>query len=328
MISKRARTILIIVVVALFLLCAMAAGGYWATGPSLRCNLPEKGLADEGWSARIVTAGGVDRCYYLYTPPGYDPSQPAPLVVSFHGFMSNPDSHGLITHWHQLAAEEGFLLAYPQGSGYPQRWNAAPGWAVDDVDDVQFFLDIVADVSAAASVDPARVYVSGFSNGGGMAERVGCELADQVAAMGTVAGAVRSMEECSPSRPVPAMVFHGTADPVVIYEGGEVEHVLIRTIAESIGASITFMGAEWVGTWATLNGCDPTPEALAPSGGVRGLRYTGCRNDAEVIFYAINEGGHTWPGGFPIPVGKTSQDIDATEELWRFFEQHSLDAQP
>jgi polyhydroxybutyrate depolymerase len=67
------------------------------------------------------------------------------------------------------------------------------------------------------------------------------------------------------------------------------------------------------------------PEPIPEQGDVRGLRYAACDQDASVLLYTIDGGGHTWPGGMPIPfMGKTSRQIDATEEMWRFFQAYSL----
>jgi polyhydroxybutyrate depolymerase len=327
--SKGKRNLLIVVVAILLLLLAVAAGTYWATGPALRCELAAEGSAGEGWSAQTLVSGGLERCYYLYVPPGLDPAQPAPVVLSFHGFLSNPNSHALISGWHALAREEGFLVVYPQGTQFPQRWNAGSTWGGSDVDDVQFFRDMLDHLSTLAAVDSSRVYVNGFSNGGGMTVRIGCEAADLVAAMGSVAGAVVEMEGCDPSRPLPVMAFHGTADPIVPYEGGKMKGWLLRWAAGATNAPTYFVGAEdWVAAWAEGNGCDPVPETIPQQGDVRGVRYTGCAGGAEsanVVLYTIEEGGHSWPGGMPIPgVGKTTNDIDATRELWDFYQATRL----
>jgi polyhydroxybutyrate depolymerase len=328
--SKGIRIALLVVVGTLALLGLVAAITYWMVGPSVRCTRPARGPAETGWSARTLLSDDFERCYYLYVPPGYDAAQPAPVVFSFHGFLSNPDSQALISGWHQLADQEGFLVVYPQGTKFPQRWDAGATWGDLDVDDVRFYRDMLADLSAVAAVDRSRVYVNGFSNGGGMAVRIGCEAADAVAAIGSVAGAVVGMEGCNPSRPLPAMAFHGTADPIVNYEGGEMSERLLRLAAGVTNAPIYFVGAEdWVALWAEGNGCDPTPETIPRQGDVRGVRYTGCDGDAQVVLYTIEGGGHTWPGGMPIPgVGKTSNNIDATEELWRFFQAYTLQGQP
>jgi polyhydroxybutyrate depolymerase len=331
MTSKHGRGLLMTVLAILLLLVAVGVGFYWGTGPSLRCEAPVWGAAQEGWSARTVVSGGRERCYHLYVPPGYDPARPAPVVLSLHGFLSNPDSQAWISGWHELADREGFLVAYPQGTSWPQRWNAGVTWGTGAVDDVQFLLDLIDDLSAVAAVDRSRVYVNGFSNGGGMSVLVACKAADRVAAIGSVAGAVVNLLlDCTPSRSVPVLAFHGTADPIVPYEGGDMHGRPLREAAELTKAPIYFVGVEeWVAAWAAGNGCDPTPEAVPSRGDVRGARYTGCDQDAGVILYAIHGGGHTWPGGAPIPVvGKTSRDIDATEELWRFFQAYRLEVQP
>jgi polyhydroxybutyrate depolymerase len=309
---------------------AVAAGTYWMVGPAVQCEFPEQGAVEAGWAARTLVSGGLERCYTLYAPPGYDPAQPLPVVFSFHGFLSNPESQALISGWHKLAAQEDFLVVYSQGQKFPQRWDSGETWGDLDVDDVQFFRDMLDDLSSVAAVDRSRVYVNGFSNGGGMTVRLGCEAADLMAALGSVAGAVLSMEDCSPARPVPVMAFHGTADPVVNYEGGDMRGWLLRWAAGVTDAPTYFVGAEdWVATWVEGNGCDPTPEIILPQGDASGMRYTGCDEKAEVILYTIDGGGHAWPGGWPIPlVGKTSKDVDATEELWRFFQGYRLESQP
>jgi polyhydroxybutyrate depolymerase len=326
---KDRRGLVITVLAILLPACAVAAGTFWAVGPSQSCRYSAQGSAQPGWSARTVVSSGLERCYHLYVPRGYDPSERVPVVLSLHGFLSNPNSHGQISLWHKLADREGFLVVYPEGTSFPQRWNAHNHWTTAGVDDVQLLLDILDDVSAVAAADRSRVYVNGLSNGGGMTVRIGCEAADKVAAIGTVAGAVVDMESCSPSRPVPLMAFHGTDDPIVPYEGGPLRGEVLQQGAGLTGAPPALLGAEdWVATWAVRNGCARSPQAIPPHGDARGVRYTECDEGAEVILHTIAGGGHTWPGGTPIPiVGKTSGDIDATEEMWKFFQVFRLDDQ-
>jgi polyhydroxybutyrate depolymerase len=111
------------------------------------------------------------------------------------------------------------------------------------------------------------------------------------------------------------MVFHGTADPIVPYEGGEFDR-----------SDVPFPYIpDWVATLAQRNECDDDPLEIPASGEASGVRYTNCA--ADVTFYTIAGGGHTWPGGKPIPewiAGHTSQDIDATRTLWGFFLAHPL----
>lgn len=329
MISKNRRGCLIAVVAVLMLLClaAVAVGAIWATGPSLKCTAPDQGPAQTGWSARTLQSGGRERCYHLYIPPDYDPARPAPVVFSLHGFVLNPDTQAAISRWHRLANQEGFVVVYPQGTGYPRRWNAGASWGAGEIDDVQFIRNLLDDLSTLTSVDRSRVYVNGFSNGGGMSVRIGCDAADMVAAIGSVAGAVVDMSACNPSRPVPVMAFHGTADWVVPYEGGPMDLAPLRLGADLTQGPSYFVGAEeWVAGWAGLNGCTPSAEALPQQGDVVGKHYTGCDEDADVVFYTIEDGGHQWPGGGTIHgAGKNTMEIDATEEMWQFFQNYSLE---
>jgi polyhydroxybutyrate depolymerase len=55
--------------------------------------------------------------------------------------------------------------------------------------------------------------------------------------------------------------------------------------------------------------------------------YTRCANDATVVLYTIEGGGHTWPGGGRVPewfAGRTSYSIDASSLMWAFFREHPL----
>lgn len=325
--SRMTKQLLVVLgCIILTILCAVAAGVYWGTGPALRCELPTAGSTQPGWTARRLTSGAIERCYYLYTPSGYDPAEPLPVVMSLHGFLSNPESHALITGWHKLAEEEHFLVVYPQGTGFPRRWNAAQSWG-SPADDEQFLRDILSDLPTIANVDSARIYLNGFSNGGGMTVRAGCAMADRIAALGTVAAAVVSLDGCDPSRPLAHIAFQGTEDPLVQYEGGKHRGPIVPTGARITQAPREFAAfGEWTRAWAMLNGCDPLPQPLSPKGDVNGARYVNCRQDAEVWTYVIDRGGHTWPGGWPIPgLGKTSSDIDATKQMWQFFQAYRLE---
>jgi polyhydroxybutyrate depolymerase len=219
------------------------------------------------------------------------------------------------------------------GTGYPLQWNS---WLLNPTnipDDVQFFRDVVTDLSQFANVDPSRIYVNGFSNGGGMAIRIACEAEDIVAAAGSVSGVITAIpDNCAPSRPVPLIAFHGTEDPILYYEGGEASFPPV--LAWLLGMrsppeperprSVTLAAEVWVAEWAELNGCLSTKDIPA-TGDTSSVRYADCRDDAGVVFYTIGGGGHTWPGGGWIPLmGKTSQDISASAAMWGFFETYSL----
>jgi polyhydroxybutyrate depolymerase len=312
----------------LLLLCAGSlALAAWTTGPSGACNRPQSGPPQPGTSVRTLVSNGQERCYLLHVPSSGPPVEPVPLVLSLHGFAERPRLHVWMTGWNKIADEHGFVLVYPHGTGSPLRWNASGPAGDVDVDDVQFVRDLVAEVESLVRIDRRRVYVNGLSNGGAMTYRLACEAADLVAAAGTVAAPVGELPGgCAPSRPVPLVAFHGTADWVVPYEGDSGRGSSWPQRLGLARGHFSFLPArQWTAEWAARNGCSPTPEAIAPSGDTSGIRYTGCDAEAEVLLYSVDGGGHTWPGGLPLPlVGKTSRDIDASEIMWQFFSRYRL----
>jgi polyhydroxybutyrate depolymerase len=269
-----------------------------------------------GW----IVSSGQRRSYLLHAPPNYDPITPVPLVVSLHGFAEWPAHLRDISRWNGLADQHGFIVVYPAGAGFPRRWQAGGGalGSGEAMRDVTFIADLIAYLRARYSIDATRIYVNGFSNGGGMAYLLACQLADRIAAAGGVAGAyLYPPDACRPHRPVPFIAFHGTADPLVPYDGGRFarfDHPFPAV-------------PDWVAAWAGRNGCNPIPVPLPGRGKSSGRQYTNCRDEADVIFYTIEGGGHTWPGGAPMPrliVGRTTRDLDATAAMWAFFSRYAL----
>ena len=269
-----------------------------------------------------IESSGEKRRYLLYVPESYNPAAPVPLVINIHGFAQWPAHQMTISHWNDLADEYGFIVVYPMGTRFPLRWRTYAQEGMEDGPEreVQFFSDLIDRLESQYNIDPARIYANGLSNGGGMSFLLACKLSERIAAIGTVAGAYTTpWSECNPGRPVPLMAFHGTDDPIVPYQGGEQSRM--GTTFPSI--------PDWVHTYARLNGCAETPVELPASGEVSGIRYTACSQGAEVMFYTIQGGGHSWPGGEPIPawiVGYTSPEIDASRVMWEFFRQHPLES--
>jgi polyhydroxybutyrate depolymerase len=268
----------------------------------------------------LIISAGENRKYLLYIPESYNPRSPTPLVISLHGFIEWPAHQRDLSHWNTLADRHGFIVVYPSGTGLPLRWRT-PGWSENDGSsdkDVTFISDLIDKLKSEYNIDPNRIYANGLSNGGGMTHLLACQLSDRIAAIGTVAGAYTvAWKDCHPSRPVPAIIFHGTADPIVPYSGG------LSGPSRQPFPSIP----EWVETIAYRYGCSEGPVALNQIGAVSEIRYSSCSGDAEVLFYTIQGGGHTWPGGKPLPkfiTGLTTQDVDATQLMWDFYQQHSL----
>ncbi len=296
------------------------------TSPAPIFHRPARGAPRPGLSNRVILSGGQPRGYWLFVPQGYHPGTPTPLVLSLHGFASSAHGQRHFSRWDKLAEKEAFCAVFPQGTGSPLRWNASSFSGAGQADDVGFIKDLLADLQRWLSIDTRRIYVNGMSNGGTMTARLASEMADVFAAMGIVSGPpVDPPGGFQEGHPVPLIAFYGTADPIVKYDGGTADTTLITRLARLPAHRATFSPVKpWIAAWARRNDCGPLPESLPACGDAHSERYTGSQPASEVMFYTIAGGGHTWPGGAPIPVGKTSHSIDATAEMWRFFKAHAL----
>jgi polyhydroxybutyrate depolymerase len=210
--------------------------------------------------------------------------------------------------------ESGFIVVYPSGIGSagPRVWHVGQGR------DVRFISELIDKLEAAYNIDSARIYANGLSNGGDMAFVLSCTLSDRIAAVGMVAAAhLLPWSWCTDHRPVPMIAFHGTADRMAPYNGGA------SWVAPESFPNIP----AWTANWARRNRCAPDPVESAVAADVIRREYTNCADGAAVVFYTIRGGGHSWPGGGPLPewfVGPTSRGIDATSQMWLFFRAHPL----
>lgn len=273
------------------------------------CSGRPSRAGDLAWT---VASGGRDRTAYVHLPLGYDPTRPSPVVLLFHGLTMNARWQADVSDVDAVADLHGFVAVYAEGTSVPQGWNAgdccAPA-STSGVDDVAFVATLLDRLEAELCVDADRVFATGFSNGGFLSHRLGCELSDRIAAIGPVSG-VLGVADCAPSRPMPVMHVHGTSDLIVPYAGGGVTG---------------FRGAQAsVDAWASRNQCPPgAPAQVLAIGDSRCEQRVGCADGADVVLCTVAGGGHQWPGGDGIPGGgHTSTDLHGTLELWRFFAAH------
>jgi polyhydroxybutyrate depolymerase len=261
-----------------------------------------------GNSTGELVVEGRSRRYLLHIPPGFQPGSPVPLVLNLHGLGWDGAKQARLSGMSDKADREGFIVVYPEGEGSPQRWNV--GSHQGGKRDLAFLRALIDHLERQLSIDPTRVYATGISNGGGLVNRLGCELADRIAAIAPVSGDYQRYEDCHPARPVPVVAFHGTGDPLIPYQGNRVALPAIPT---------------WAAAWAARNGCDATPAVTYHQGDVTGQTWDGCRDSAIVTLYTIAGGKHDWPGRRLAPArGASTRDIDATDVMWAFFVAHPM----
>jgi polyhydroxybutyrate depolymerase len=216
---------------------------------------------------------------------------------------------------------------YPRGGGQQQPQSQAPEDRHEPpADDVAFFSQMLDQMGTKFSVDASRIYAAGLSEGGFMSLRLGCALGDRVAAVAAVGAAMPKTMICVPPRAVPLVMISGTSDPVVPYGGGTEKNLSLATISVEDSAK----------SWAKIDRCGEKPEKtkLPPSakGGVeiKVDTYDGCQQSAQVVLYSVKGAGNTWPGGEQYEaenaIGKTSQDLNADDVIWKFLAARKLPA--
>jgi len=263
-------------------------------------------------------SSGEKRDYLLYVPSSYDRSKPTPLVISMHAAGLWGAAQKETSQWNDLADEQRFIVVYPSGVGGKgvRVWRAEPGAGL--MKDVRFISELIDTLKASYNIDSTRIYANGLSNGGGMSFVLSCTLSDRIAAVGMV-GAAQTLpwSWCTDKRPVPMIDFHGTADRHTPYNGGS------SWVSPRPFPSVP----KWAANWARRNGCGATPVDSTVAADVIRREYTSCADNAAVVLYTVQGGGHTWPGGRPLPswfVGRTTRSIDATRLMWAFFSDHPL----
>lgn len=223
-----------------------------------------------------------------------------PVVLAFHGAGGDGPFMAEYSGFSPLADREHFIVVYPTAAGTHHFWtlNSRDKSAPDDVG---FIAALLKALPARVCMDPQRVYATGVSNGGGFAARLGCVLSSKLAAIAPVAGGYRSLDPCDPDRPVAVLEVHGTADPVVPYDGRPPDYA---------GSVPRFLAG-----WTARDDC-PSPAApifVAP--GTERFDWGPCADGTEVLHLMLKGIGHTWPGSRD----SRAAPIQAQRTVWRFF---------
>ena len=247
----------------------------------------------------LTMAAYTDRDYTLVLPSSYVCGQALAVVVVLHGGGGNKENmrrtacpNGDLTSAgciDKIANAAGMAVVFPNGTLVPgstskvadgqRTWNAGGGQngyicvsgnaCNQDVDDIAYMRALVADVGTHVAVDPKRVFVSGFSDGAAMTQRLACQAADLFAAMASVSGENQfALAGCTPAQHIAVLDIHGTADACWPYAGGSggcVESGLFVSVADTLAG------------WAGRNGCSAPATSTTLPAAARGRRRHQCR---------------------------------------------------
>jgi polyhydroxybutyrate depolymerase len=218
--------------------------------------------------------------------------------VVLHGRDTTPAQELVRTGFADLAATGAAVLAYPAGVG--RSWNARTGCCATaarlHVDDVGFLRALIGAVEAHAPVDPGRVYLVGYSNGGRLALTAACALPGRIAGVATYGTAEPAVCPAGHA-PVPVLIGYGSEDP----------HAAPGYVP---GRGVT--GPVTAAGWRSVDGCAGSP-ATTTTGPAR-VREWGCRDGARVALVRWDGLTHRWPGTGVVPAGATGRAL-----IWRFL---------
>jgi len=326
-------------VVGVFVLAGAWPGGAGALRvpdrPSLGCAHTDPAEVDQtdGFDADNESGSYVEQ-----VPTTAVPGKPMPVVFDFHGYQEPGQLQVTLSGLGTYGQTAGFVTITPWINNRPSPyWLSSVGSR-----DTVWFGDLLTHVEATACVDENRVFVTGYSNGAFMSSAIACQYSGRVAAVAPVAG-IQAVAPCRTTRPVPVIAFHGTADPLVHYDGSPSKAAEALPHPDGPGESAAQEAIEFGATgvfkqgptvpqqaaaWAKRNGCSTNVTTTRVAEQVALLSWS-CPNHADVELFRVQGGGHTWPGSTESSaianvVGATTFEISADAQMWKFFTAHPL----
>lgn len=274
-----------------------------------------------------IMSGKLKRSCLVHIPKNYNPSNPSPIVLIFHGAGTNAAMTVKFTGMNKKSDEEGFIAVYPNGTGTGPflTWNAGVlqgDMASGKPDDVAFIVQLLEDLSMQINLDKKRIYATGISNGAMMCYKLASEIGSKIAAIAPVAGTM-GLDEVHLKKPLPVIHFHGTEDNFVPFNGPNSRTPKFMKFKSAEDTALV---------WAKANNCDLRckefdSNSLVDDGTkIKNKLYTNSSNGTEVHLVIIEGGGHTWPG-MPAMVnfiGKSTKNISANDKIWEFFKKYQL----
>ena len=263
----------------------MGTGGSGGTGGSTHTVAPSGCVTEVSAGHHAFDCAGI---HYDVEVPDACAMGGCGVVLDIPGYTSNGDEEDLGTNMRALGQQHGYVIVQPTPPGLPATW-------VQSVDNPKL-MSFVTDVTTAFAIDPKRVHVMGFSQGGALAWGLICAHADTLASAASLAAAspwVANYQGCDlvapavPSQVIPVLQVHGHNDLVVNF---------------SAYALTQLDAAQKLWGWS-----DDSGVIFKTGDGYEATRFTGASGVVyelwEHDYMAANTlGGHCFPGGAPVGV--------------------------
>ena len=297
-----------------------------------------------GLSDATIQVGAVTREYRVHVPAGRA-SSPVAVVLVLHGGggeglnVANTGAHPLSV-FRTVADREGFVVVYPGGLSARDgsaAWSdcRADNEVASDVDDIGFLDALIDKLRSQYGLPATKIFMTGGSNGAQMTFAYAITRASNIAAVATSSGNLPQNPKpgaCSntPSRRVPILMVHGTADTLMPYGGGCVANLGgACNRGRVISAEAT---RDWWLNSNGLSGVAPTSTSVnldANDGGAANrFVYPG---SAPVEWWRLDGAGHTAASRLVlVPTnsdrGIQNRDIEFAEVAWSFFKSRLVTA--
>lgn len=223
------------------------------------------------------------------------------------------------------------ILVYPEG--FKGNWNDCRKYASypakkDNIDDIQFILDIISTLKKKYSIKNPRVFAAGYSNGGHMCFKL-AKLYPETFDGFAVVGAnlpVNSNDDCqSSNKPVSILIVNGTSDPVNPYMGGAVVAKDGNTRGSVLSTDDTLK--YWLdlikGRRLKITETKFPNIISSDSSTAQQITYTCADTNKKVSLVKVINGGHHFNNPafhqWPEYLGNPNQDINLPEIILSFF---------
>jgi poly(3-hydroxybutyrate) depolymerase len=272
-----------------------------------------------------VMVKGAKRSAIVVNPPAVGQTRPAVLVL--HGGMGSAEQMRQTSGFDAVARANGFMAVYAQGTDFGdgrRAWNTGHllRRQVRDADDLGYFDALIDTLVRDHGADPARIFMTGGSNGGMMTFVYAVARAERLAAVAPVVASMFSFDR-SPSTPLPILIINGAKDEEVPLEGGMSRNPLVRNAQSTPYKPLT----EVIDFWVKANASTPKGD-IVTAGSITTTTYAAGPGGAVTESIVDSAGGHGWPGtrsrrGGNAPIAA----FKGAERVWAFFKDKSRVAQ-
>ena len=242
-----------------------------------------------------------------------------PVVIALHGGQGRAEIMRSNSGFDPVARTNGFMVVYGEGTdfgGKRHAWNT--GFLlrrqVRDADDVAYLDTLIDKLINEYDADPARIHMTGGSNGGMMTFVYAVARAERLAAVAPVVASMFTFDR-KPSVPLPILIINGAKDEDVPLEGGMSRNPLVRRAQDAPFKPLQDVVQFWVEANRSKNSAQ-----VHTKGTVTTSRYAATADGAETEFVLDSAGAHGWPGSQSRRDGNSPvKSFSGAEKVWEFF---------